>query len=86
MLNELVTPEVLQPTPLKRISPRFEAITRRGRNAITFRSSEITRKIIRLRILNHMGIKGYMVKSNLIQPRVNPEIEIDEGNGEAAGR
>ena len=53
---------------------------------IIFRRSEITRKIIRLRILNHMGIKGYMVKSNLIQPRVNPEIEIDEGNGEAAGR
>ena len=23
-----------------------------------------------------------MVKSNLIQPRLNPEVEIDEGNGE----
>ena len=28
------------------------------------------------------GIKRYMVKSNLVQPRLNPEVEIDEGNGE----
>ena len=31
---------------------------------------------------NHKGILRYMVKSNLIQPRLNPEVEIDEDNGE----
>ena len=79
VLSKLVTPEVLQPTPLKKnLVPRFEARTRRGKNTITFCRSEITR----LQMLNHMGIQGYMVKSNLVQPRLNPEVEIDEGNGE----
>ena len=82
MLNELVTPGVLQPTPLKKdLVPRFEARTRRG-NAITFHRSGITRKITRLRILSHTGIYGYMVKSNLVQSRLNPEVDIDEGHGE----
>ena len=49
---------------------------------ITFHRSEITRRITQLRILNHKGIQGYMVKSNLVQPRLNPEVEIDEDNGE----
>ena len=31
---------------------------------------------------NHIGIQKYIVKSNLIQPRLNLEGEIDEGNGE----
>ena len=86
MLNELVTPGVLQPTPLKKnLILRFEARTRRGENAITFYRSGITRKITRLRILNHMEIQRYMVKSKLIQPRLNPKVKIDEDSGETTG-
>ena len=86
MLNELVTPGVLQPTPHKKnLIPRFKARTGKGKtNVITFRRSVITRKITRLQILNHTGIQGYMVQSNPIQPRLNPKGEIDEGNGEMA--
>ena len=83
MLNEIVTLGVLQPTPLKKnLVSRFKARTRRGENTFTFYRSGITRKITRLRILNHTGIWGYMVKSNLVQPRLIPEVEIDEDNGE----
>ena len=83
VLNKIVTQEVLQPTPLKKnLIPRFKARTRRGENAITFRRSGITRKITRLRILNHTEVQRYMVKSKLIQLRLNLEVEIDEDNGE----
>ena len=78
MLNKLVISGVLQPTPLKKnLVLRFEARNRRG-NTVTFRRSGITR----LRILNHTGIYRYMVKGTLVQPRLNPEVEIDEDNGE----
>ena len=81
MLSELVTPEVLQPTPPKKnLVPRFKARIRRGENMITFHRLGIAQKITRPRILNHMGIQRYMVKSNLIQLRLNPEVEIDEDN------
>ena len=49
ILSELVTPEVLQPTPPKKnLILRFKARIRRGENVITFRKSEVTRKITRL--------------------------------------
>ena len=57
VLNELVTPGVLQPTPLKKnFVPRFEARTRKGENVVSFLKSGITQKITRLQILNHMEI------------------------------
>ena len=52
VLSELVTLEVLQPTPLKRISPRDSKQEPEGENTITFRRPGITR----LRIRNHTGI------------------------------
>ena len=33
-------------------------------------------------MLDHTGTYRYMVKSNLIPPMLNPEVEIDEDNGE----
>ena len=86
MLSELVTPGVLQPTPLKKnLVLRFETRTRRGKRDY-IRRSGIIRQITRLRILNHTGSWGYMVKSNLVQLRSNLEVEIDEDNGETTRR
>ena len=74
VLSELVTPEMLQPTPLKKSHPKIRSENQKGDNTITLCRSKITRKIIRLRILNHTRIQRYMVKSNLAQPRLNLEI------------
>ena len=32
------------------------------------------------------GVQEYMIKSNLVQSRLTPEIEIDEDNGESTRR
>ena len=86
MINELITPKVLQPTPLKKnLVPRFEAKTRRGETRLHFVDQDLHKRL-HDSILNHTRIYGYMVQSDLIQPRLNLEGEIEEGNGETAGR
>ena len=70
--------------PLKRILSQDSKQESKRENAITLRRSKIARKITRLQILNHTEIQRYMIKSNLVQPRLNPEVQLDEDNGETA--
>jgi hypothetical protein len=87
VLSGLVTPGVLQPTPLKKnLVPRFGTRIRQGENTISLLSRDYNRRLHGFEDYNTRGSRGITAKNKLIQLTTSLEIDEDGDSGKAKGK
>jgi hypothetical protein len=87
VLSELVTPGVLQPTPLKRISSRDSKLEpEKRKNVITLLSINYNRRLPGFEDYNTRGSRGITAKNKLIQLTTSLENDEDGDSGRAKGK
>jgi hypothetical protein len=87
VLSEFVTPGVLQPTSLKRISSRDSGQeSEKGEDMISLLNRDYKRRLHNFADYNSRGSRGITTKNKLIQLTTSLELDKDVDNGGAKGK